>query len=996
MNKRSIRKPYFVLIYISLLSVFVFVLIAFANYLSMKKSYTFDSISGVFFGDSDKYLVIDNGRTCVETINQDNELTRQREGEENEGFYYADFVAQRGKGMYVSDSSYTYDSEDNITLEKRIILLYGSVQKVLFTKVYEMNSASENVAEDMLEIQYYKDRLYFIRSVETGIELYCIDEENNTELVERYYCGDTINDASYDPESGAVAITVKRGFIRVWDTTKRVWVTIDQNKTNYPDKVICRHGKIYFSENSENYVYEVPTDGSKIPEMLFQTKNRIISLEYSEDGGKILAGNTNGFYLYENGELSFTDSVTFKYYTITIILRILLVIVVLMSLLIVIVFFRFIKSIFVNEYAIRIVIVVTAVVVVTCFVAFPLLSNSYKKQDDNKITNMKLFAELLCTNTTPQNLTELAGYNLFGSAAYNAIKIPLDKLLEMAANDGVFYYYTIYDVYDGKVYSLIDSRETVMSGEPYDGKDLVYIKNSVILDYSYAVKSRDADGNWLSIYVPIDGLNGVPRYTLRLRSDLSLGNIQKRNTISDMVQNVLCTTAVVMMLILEGILLLSFTEKKRTYNDTEKRDVALNVPLRALIFFTNAADSMQDAFITLLCLKLYKGGLPIPDSVAVALPLSAQLLVLALFSGFAGRLGEKHGHCKVITFGLLIQCAGCVTCVLTGTYLGVFLGKCLIGAGMGMVYVNCYALAAKGATEKTSATAFTNITAGSLSGVTIGVGLSSVFFNLGGWKSVYIAAAVILVLSVMIAKAAIKNEKVSLIKQYDDTALVKEKKNTATEEEQKEKSVRFKQFFFNKRVFSFLVLIVFPFMMALAYREYFLPLIASMHGINEVTIARYYLICGLIFLYTGPAITNAFLERLGPLKSVFAACNLLALAVIMYVFIPIVPIAFLGVLILSFVTSFAYACMYTYFGQLPESVKYGESKAMGVYSVFESMGSALGPLLYGFLLSFGITNGIMKLGIILLVFSIGYMVLFGFSKTAIIPTEKPEESDQNN
>jgi hypothetical protein len=55
------------------------------------------------------------------------------------------------------------------------------------------------------------------------------------------------------------------------------------------------------------------------------------------------------------------------------------------------------------------------------------------------------------------------------------------------------------------------------------------------------------------------------------------------------------------------------------------------VPVRTLMFVSYLADSMQDAFIAILCSQLYKGGLPFSDGVAVALPMSAQLLMMALF-----------------------------------------------------------------------------------------------------------------------------------------------------------------------------------------------------------------------------------------------------------------------------------------------------------------------------------------------------------------------------
>ena len=130
--------------------------------------------------------------------------------------------------------------------------------------------------------------------------------------------------------------------------------------------------------------------------------------------------------------------------------------------------------------------------------------------------------------------------------------------------------------------------------------------------------------------------------------DMSLRNRERAVAIRETAFNVVCTTAVVLMFVLEGVLFLAFLEQRRSLAGKKKLDLPGAVPLRALVFFTNAADSLQDAFITILCIQLYQGQLPVPDSVGVALPLSAQLLMLAIFSSFMGTVGEKKGASRVM------------------------------------------------------------------------------------------------------------------------------------------------------------------------------------------------------------------------------------------------------------------------------------------------------------------------------------------------------------
>ena len=431
--------------------------------------------------------------------------------------------------------------------------------------------------------------------------------------------------------------------------------------------------------------------------------------------------------------VSYTQGVRYRYFAVTVLLRILLGLAGLCVLWTLFLLSRRLGRFLKNENSIRVVIVVSAVVIVSCFVAYSLMDELFSREEETLIDNMKLFAELMAEQTDAQAISRMEGEGFYGTSAYKTLRQPLDVMTAQAFLEGKYYRYTIYTVDERNVRFVCNYDDDVMCWEPYDIQDDTYYRKAVETGNSYAISSRDAEGTWISLLTPIrDGGGGIVAL-LEVRMDMSLRNREKHTAIWSTVFNVFCTTAVVMMLILEGVLLLSFVEKRQRLTIAERSDPTCMIPLRTMSFFTNTADAMQDAFVAILCAELYKGQLPIPDSVAVALPLSAQLLMLALFSGFMGSVGEKYGMAKVMGGGLFVQGIGCLTCVLTGSYFGVLIGKVLIGAGMGTVYVNCYAIAAKGTTEESSARAFTDVSAGSLSGVTIGAGLSSVFLAIGGW-----------------------------------------------------------------------------------------------------------------------------------------------------------------------------------------------------------------------------------------------------------------------
>ena len=94
------------------------------------------------------------------------------------------------------------------------------------------------------------------------------------------------------------------------------------------------------------------------------------------------------------------------------------------------------------------------------------------------------------------------------------------------------------------------------------------------------------------------------------------------------------------------------------------------------------------------------------------------------------------------------------------------------------------------------------------------------------------------------------------------------------------------------------MLILVPFTMALAYREYFFPLFSQEQGLTEVRIGQIYLLCGLMVLYTGPQLSGWMLRRFGASMSVLMGSVILGLDMLLFVIWPTWVSVFIGVLLL--------------------------------------------------------------------------------------------------
>jgi len=567
-----------------------------------------------------------------------------------------------------------------------------------------------------------------------------------------------------------------------------------------------------------------------------------------------------------------------------------------------------------------------------------------KIMDSNTLSSEKqvsLIADTLSGKIDTTAISMIDQPSDYGTERYAAIKAPLDETINTAYEREDYYYYMIYRAIDGKVVYIMDYEDTLPCTYPVyeDDPDLNEYAAVLHTGEELLVSEISNYGAWTFLLRPIVNESGEIVAELEVGQSLDVIQRNQAKLRWEMIINTAISTVVVTMLLLELTFLLKHIQRRRSAVDLDTTQL---VPLRTLMFLIYLADSMQDAFIAILCSQLYQGGLPFADGVAIALPMSAQLLMMAMFSLFAGRLVERMGSRRVISGGMLVNMAGFLICLTLGSYTGILLGKMLIGAGMGTIYVSCNSVAATGGSSALMADASADVSAGTLAGLTIGAGLASMLLSMGGWRLIYLVGAIIIGLGLLLALSS--------------GNVLPGKKQTGETEEVKGISLR--EFLFNRRVLGFFALVLVPFMMALSYREYFFPLFAEENGINEVRIGQIYLACGMLVLYIGPFLSSWMIKRLGAFWSILAASAAMGVNMLMFVFFPSLGTVIAGVVVLSLIISFAYTCQYTYFELTPETSKFGEGRAMGVYSVFESLGQTIGPVAYGALLALGYVKGI--------------------------------------
>ena len=930
----------------------VCLMIAFLNWgkLSEHATYVLESASEVQFMKNGGKLIIDNGKKTVLVIDAKNRLKRRYDGgSASAPFFYACYAVEGGDGgIWIADI--TYGDRGNLLDSERIIRLNGSSAEIMYDVDYTGWDVTETPLQygRILELQPSEEGVCFLLDIGHAIVLYDLNAQGILSVKSRIPLTGVKNDAAYDISTGKIVVVTRDGEMFIYDEAGNAsQVAVPAGLMPYD--VAARSGEVYYTELKQKTVRHFSLSDPANDTVFREFEELPFKLDVSPDGRDVLVTDQIGCYVLTGGEAFSCTSADYiseagnSYFIFVILTWASLIIGGLSAAILILRLVLLVgRSALKAENTLRVALIIAVAMGVSFVLAFTLLNQFMETNTTSSEKQVTLFTELLEAEISKNTdaLIELDSPADRSGKAFESLKAVLDAHTWKSYERQDYFYYILYRIVDGDVVMVMDFEDTMPCGRP------MYVDDPEDNDYSAVMHTGEkiltseisAYGAWTFQLTPIVGSDGG--IVGELEVGRSLDSLQrKRDELRvDLLFNSATVTIVIAMLLLEVSFLIAFNQHKR---ETWDLDTTERIPVRTLMFMSYLADSMQDAFIAILCTQLYAGGLPLPTGVAVALPMSAQLLMMALFSLFAGRLAERLGPRTTLTGGMLIQMSGFLVCLLLGNYWGLLIGKMLIGAGMGTVYVSCNTVAATGADESKVGAAFAGVSAGTISGLTIGAGLASVLLSMGGWKLIYLIGAIILALGALLALSS-------------GDVRIEKRQESGTEKH----AIGFFRFFLNARVLGFFVLTLVPFMMALSYREYFFPLFASERGIGEVRIGQMYLVCGMIVIYIGPVLSRWLLSRLGGLWSAVTASALMAANMLLFVLFPSLGSVIAGVVILSVIISFAYTCQYTYFEMTPETSAYGEGRAMGVYSVFESLGQTIGPIAYGALLSFGYRVGI--------------------------------------
>ena len=903
-------------------------------------AYAFDGPSGVFPGESGRLYIIDQGKKTVLITDGQGKLLRSIDcGTDGDSEpYYASLVAEGADGsIYVADTRY---AGQGTRISQERIFRYdadGENGTCIYLIDYE---AIEQEAPlqygNILSLREENGALVFTRKTDNGLAVCQLDLASGRLQSAGYDLpGQYISDADAEPGTLRPIFTNRLGQVCTV-TDGATEVLLDEGRTSW---MLCaEEGRIYYSDIAANAVlcYDLETGREEIvleaPDILYGVQTA---------GGRLYTTDYMGYYMLEDGEASYVDALTYSQPLLRCALWAALF---LGGLLAVAVAYLLLAPALhrpKSELFQRMAIVLGVSLCMGCLVGYITITQMVSNQKATVMEQLNLFCDILVENTDTEALANIDSLADYKGEDFNQVKEPLDALTRMGYENGMYYYYAIYSTDGEIIYTIMDFEETLPARYPVyaygeEGYTEVLAEGESV-EFGGDVSSY---GSWAFVLKPIRDAAGTPIAIMEVGTNLDDLDSQIQELVKEVALTILSMAVVLLMIIVEIIFYAEHRERKR--KNLALPGLAAQFPLRLLIFLAYLVDCMQDAFVSILANQLYTPILGIPQSVGAALPLSAQVFAAAVMAFLGGGLSRKVGVKKTLVGGFLLEITGCLLCGAGGTYFSLLGGKAVIGMGLGLIIVSLNAIAARGEDEAESAKAFTDISAGTLAGVTAGAGVGSIILSCGHYSMVYFVGAAILLIGLALSFSG---------RDYKEAAVAKAKEE-----------VGFFRFLFNRQVITFLLLMLLPFLMGLSFREYFFPIYAEELGMSETMIGRLYLICGLLVIYAGPQLTGKLIARLGGKWTVTLASALIIAAPLLYVAIPTLATTIVGVLLLSVAISFGYAAQSTYYSELPSVEHYGGGRAMGIYSLFENIGQTIGPMIYGLAMMLGYRSGLGLIG----------------------------------
>ncbi len=612
------------------------------------------------------------------------------------------------------------------------------------------------------------------------------------------------------------------------------------------------------------------------------------------------------------------------------------------------------------------------VVAISALIVANYTTITYNAYQDSAIDNISSIGSLIAKNISAEDVKNIDSLEDYNSQSYKNIVDFLndnsntsDNTVFNVGESGLTQkdkgwneniYFGINKFFDGRLYFILAMPEEAGAIYPLEvaekeAIDLLLEKNTLVYpDYVGYF------GSYCLVQVPIisDADEVVGTVEVGFNKNNFIKEIRAKQ------QQIIITITVVLVLCLlllkETIFFVKFFFSKRSLAQDQLIDAS---SVRTPMFLGRTAYAISIVCGPLFAMQLYNETFVFSKEIAVAIAYSSTLLFVGIFAVVSGNLAKKVPLNRLIAISTIIAIMGELTAASSSELIQFIIGRCLFGAGAGMILNVLDTMVAMQPDEQQVTRGFTMSSAGGQAGSIFGVGIgATVMMNLG-YPGVYVVSAIILCVLFVISLLLYNRHNIP-----DATDLVEENAGMS-----------FVDFVRNKRVIAYVFFLAVPYFLCLGFVEYYLPLAGKDYGLNEQEISYIVIIFGLIAIAFGPLLTKKLMSLFDSYIVLIISTVIVSAAIIYYALNQSVLGLVLSSIAFAFADSFFESVQNIYFTQLPESIRYGQGSTLAFSNIVIGVAGMGQSYLFAFAMIFGIKPAFLIIGACFLVLTVIFLIL---------------------
>ena len=586
--------------------------------------------------------------------------------------------------------------------------------------------------------------------------------------------------------------------------------------------------------------------------------------------------------------------------------------------------------------------------------------NTINNEIDEEIHNAVLIDMMIDSD----DFVKLRDCRDFDSKEYERIRDICENVILQQGNRVSNRYAILYTLEeDDAVYARYSTEQNYGCNYPYiwtDGTDEreLYDSGEIMTFDEYA---SDPTGNFLDIYAPLTDDNGEVVGVIEVGCDYDELLSANNSLVFKIGLSLFVLMVVVLMILLELIEYIDARKNAAIVDRNRDRKRPSLKMLRMAVFIVFFITNLATPFLPIYALELaqrYNGFLSLSSEVLAAIPISAEVLLGAIFSILGNKFIEKWNIRKsafaggfMFVGGLIIRCLYPDLWVLTA-------GNGIMGAGWGILLLIINSTIASEEDQDKQEEGFTNYNIALQNGLNTGI-------IAGGFALVFVDH-----LGVLIAAAILSFNMLIFVSRYMFDKPVEQGVKAESS------GIRdIVKFIFSPKVLLYFICIVVPVLAASYYLNFLYPIIGANLGMSETNIGYSFLLYGLVTIVLSNVIMRFVTAKFSDRTALFLSSLIYFVTFVLIGVLTSVPMLIAALILLPASDSFGYVIQETYYSRLKETEKLGYEKAMGVYSLFENLSQTIGSFVFGYILSVGVTEGMIVFGITIgicgLIFLIG-------------------------